>query len=100
MSIEEYLDRLGDHGPQGLMYDSQLRESLLRELVQSLLTERTEQCAKIAEDRIRFIVNMPERKLDGFDLEGWHIKSYCEGSACEAQTIMDKIRALNQENKS
>ncbi len=80
-------------------YTKMLLAMQIKDAIQSALAERTEQCAKIAEDRIRLIVNTPERDLEGFDLDGWHIKSYCEGSACEAQAIMDAIRALNQPEK-
>ena len=96
MSIEEYLDRLGDHGPQGLMYDSQLRESLLRELVQSLLAERTEQCAKINEvywaglDGLLLVSPIKDSVMKAL------IDKIREGFLIAAE----EIRALNQENKS
>jgi len=70
--------------------------------IQSALAERTEQCAKICDDRIAF-VDEKVSQLENppvWDSQGYHVHTYAEACRFEAATLAQKIRALNQENKS
>lgn len=74
----------------------------LIQLIQSALAERTEQCAKICDDRIAF-VDEKVSQLENppvWDSQGYHVHTYAEACRFEAATLAQKIRALNQENKS
>lgn len=75
----------------------------LTETIQSALAERTEQCAKIAENRIGFI----DAKVKELEKAEPEIFAEMDGRTLavagktEAEIIAKKIRALNQpENKS
>lgn len=94
MSIEEYLERLGDHGPHGFMYDPEGRELALREIVQSALAERTEQCAKVLQDRMDY--------LKSFDYKERITTTRGDASTIynELNAALFKIRALNQPEKN
>jgi len=66
------------------------------------IAERTEQCAKICDDRIAF-VDEKVSQLENppvWDKQGYHVHTYAEACRFEAATLAQKIRALNQENKS
>jgi len=72
MTLEEFLDKLGDHGQEGFMYHPNEREVALRKIIQSAILAEREACAKIALDYGRFKETQASEKGNWLHDDGIH----------------------------